>query len=107
MPKTIRHWKGGYLKDVTPTERIPYDQWIWRLLYIHLYGHLVIKQSESSNPGKQYIFFETEEPNGHYIRTTYGDITVTTEELIILTPNSKYIFGLEEAQELPVEDETN
>lgn len=104
MAKIIRHWKSACLKEATSTGKKPYEQWAWRQFYVNEYGHLILGESEFKRQGEQFVYFDLEDYEDGYLRTTYGDVTITPDELTILTPNTKYIFSLKEAEELPIED---
>ena len=96
MPKLIKYSFGKLNKAVCRTTGKEHED--WRDGHVGCVGIICIYESLKKHPGEKFIYFfhdyDPSWPDIRYLRTTYGEITETEEEIIIETRNSQYTFSI-------------
>ena len=88
----------GKLVSVEPNDTQKADKaWGWRKKYEGFCGIMNLYQSQRKYPGKYFIGIY--DIDLQYLKTSAGDLITDSDQIILTTKNSKYIFKWLETEE--------
>ena len=104
MGKIKKNLFGKLIKCINRATGNPYGSSDWRTEYLDRPGLIVIGESETSHPGKSfiYIFPHTDSFEQPYMHTSCGGLSMSNDGCEIITDSSIYEyafgdFGLDES----------
>jgi len=78
--------------NIEPAKDTLVEEWDpWRKEFVGLAGQVWISKSECVRPGEIFLYFNG--PNGGYLRTGYGSLTIKDDMIVFCTEKSKYEFS--------------
>lgn len=92
MPKPIEYFNVAEIISVEKISDMDYEKWKWREEYINFQGILSIWESTEKFKGQHYISFN--DLMGNYLRTGYGEYTISSNTITMTTRNTIYKFKI-------------
>ncbi len=92
MPIIVERFLIAELVSVDKLSDMEYSEWKWREEFLGFQSTLTIYESTQKFKGKRFIVFN--DFFGNCLSTGYGEYTITDDELVMVTKNSRYKFKI-------------
>ena len=92
MAKLIAKYEPSLLLSVEKRNEEPDVEWGWRIGYVGKPGCLCVFESERKRPGERFVRMCCYSQDD--LTTTYGEIMIDGDRLILTTRNSRYVFKI-------------